>query len=262
MPTLSAPQEPGIIASMGGGRTPPARAAVETQWRSSGAALCFPRLFAGGSLKIFLVDDHAVFREAIRSVLPLEEPKIRIVGEADTYRHAVSRVPAVAPDITLMDILLRGTNGVATIRELRRLGYRGHILALSSLDAPTFVTEAFTAGAQGYALKAEGLAELVKAIREVAAGRRYLSPTLASSLASSDLDRALPGRGGLDLLSARELEVFNLVVGGYSNRRMAAELFISVKTVETHRTRINRKLQVHSTGQLIRLAALHGLLGS
>jgi DNA-binding NarL/FixJ family response regulator len=214
------------------------------------------------SLTIFLVDDHAVFREAIRSLLPLEEPKIRIVGEADTYRQTIAQVPKVAPDLILMDIVLRGTNGVATIRELRRLEYRGHVLALSAVSAPTFVTDAFAAGAQGYALKMEGVQELLRAIREVAAGRRYLAPALDDAVPGSDVDRAVSGPIGFGLLSSREREIFNLVVAGYGNRRMSAELFISIKTVETHRTRINRKLRVHSTGELIRLAALHGLLGS
>jgi two-component system response regulator NreC len=118
---------------------------------------------------------------------------------------------------------------------------------------PTFVAEAFKSGAEGFAIKSDGVDELLVAIRRVMSGRRYLPPSLEDP-------EAAEGRGTFDELSLREREIFNLVVSGYTNQRMADELFISVKTVETHRSRINRKLRVHSTAQLIRLAALNGLV--
>jgi two-component system response regulator NreC len=204
-------------------------------------------------LRVFLVDDHAIVREALRLLLPTKDPSLEVVGEASDGREALAAIPVLQPDLVVVDILLRGMSGIAAIRELRRLRYHGKIVVLSAVKVPTFVAEAFKSGAEGFAFKADGVEELLVAIRRVMNGRRYLSPSL-------DDPEAAEGRGTFEELSLREREIFNLVVSGYSNQRMADELFISVKTVETHRSRINRKLHVHSTAQLIRLAALNGLV--
>jgi two-component system response regulator NreC len=205
------------------------------------------------ALRIYLVDDHAIVREALRLLLPAKDPSLEVVGEAADGREAVAAIPGLLPDVVLVDILLRGMSGIAAIRELRRLNFRGKVVVLSAIRVPTFVAEAFTSGAEGYAIKSDGVDELLLALNRVTSGRRYLSPSLG------DLESAQT-RGAFDELSLREREIFNLVVSGYSNQRMADELFISVKTVETHRSRINRKLHVHSTAELIRLAALNGMV--
>jgi two-component system response regulator NreC len=131
------------------------------------------------------------------------------------------------------------------------------VLIYTALTDSRSAIEALAAGADGFALKTDGVEELLSAIRTVTQGQRYLSPAV---------ELALRGEGApvqgmqLSVLSAREREIFDLVITGYSNQKLAAELFISVKTVETHRGSINKKLAVHSTGQLVRFAALNGLL--
>ncbi len=213
-------------------------------------------------MKVFLVDDHAVFREALVALLAARAPGIEIVGECGDGRAALAAIPAAAPDLVVMDVVLGGPNGIATARDLRRVGYRGHVLMLTAVREPSFVAEAFASDVEGYALKDDPAQELLSAIDRVAKGKRYLSPHLERSLLATSTIPIGARRGLVETLSLREREIFNLIVAGYTNQRMANELFISVKTVETHRSRINKKLRVHSTGELIRLAALHGLVSS
>jgi DNA-binding NarL/FixJ family response regulator len=210
-------------------------------------------------LNIVLVDDHALFREALRVVLQAADPRLEVVGDAASSRDAVAVVERLRPDLVLMDVILQGTSGIAATRELRRSGFAGQICMLTSVREPAFVVDAFAAGADGYALKDQSVDEIVAALWHMAHGSRYLTPRLEREVAESTQGMA-DGPSAMESLSAREREVFGLVTGGYTNNRIAAELFISVKTVATHRSRINRKLRVHSTGELIRLAALHGMV--
>lgn len=212
-------------------------------------------------MRVVLVDDHALFREAFQALLKIAAPLLRVVGEAPDARGAVALAQSLQPDLIVMDVLLQGTNGIAATRELRRIGFQGHILVLTSARELPFVIDAFAAGAQGYALKEQAIAEIVVAIQSVSQGGRYLAPRFQQSLPAGDAKAdGIPGV--TDALSPREREVFNLVVAGHSNQGIATELYLSVKTVETHRSRINKKLRVHSTAELIRLAALHGLVSS
>lgn len=212
-------------------------------------------------MTIVLVDDHALFREALRVLLRTIDPRAEIVGEADEAGAAVSLIQRLRPDAVLMDVILQGTNGLASVRALRREGYEGPIIILTSVREPAFVVDAFAAGAQGYALKDQTIEEVLSGIRRVLQGGRYLAPRLEQTV-ENHARAATAGPGVMESLSTREREIFGLVTGGYTNHRIAAELYISVKTVATHRSRINKKLCVHSTGELIRLAALHGLVSS
>jgi two-component system, NarL family, response regulator NreC len=214
-------------------------------------------------LRILLVDDHAIFRDALACLLVNEDPSLTIVGGAATARDAVKAVIKLEPVIVLLDLMLEGTSGIATLRELRRLDVRCRILILTAVVEPAFAVDAFSAGADGFALKEQPIEELLVAIGRVANGTPYVAPRMEQAVRRNGDPLARSAAGGvIASLSVREREVFQLVVAGYTNLRISGELFISVKTVETHRTRINKKLRVHSTVELVRLAALQGLLSA
>jgi two-component system response regulator NreC len=212
-----------------------------------------------GEMRVMLVEDHAVFRTALRELLASRDPSLEVVAEAASAHDAWRNAEQHHPDVTIMDLFLRGESGVSATRELCRRQRGARVLILSAVDNPSFVREAFAAGARGYALKEQSADEIVAALRVVASGMRYLparfDPELMGDGKPTEQADGLYGQ-----LSAREREIFNLVVAGHGNQRIASELFISIKTVETHRARINRKLGVHSGVELVRFAALHGRL--
>jgi two-component system, NarL family, response regulator NreC len=208
-------------------------------------------------VQIVLVDDHPVIREALRGVFAIRKPPIDVVGEASNAREAIAIVESQQPDLVLMDLLLPGSNGVFAIRDIRRVGPKCRVLIYTALTEPAFAVDALAAGAHGYAVKSDPVEELLTGIERVERGQIYLSPTVRDHL-----DGVRPGdmSAGLAGLSKREREIFDLIVKGHTTVELAAQLFISVKTVETHRSRINKKLGVHSTAQLIRFAALNNLV--
>jgi DNA-binding NarL/FixJ family response regulator len=212
----------------------------------------------GAHIRIVLVDDHQLFRAGLRSLLAVE-PTFEVVAEAGDAREACQRVETVEHDLVIVDVTLPGSNGIALIRELKRRQKRRPILVLTMHQHADFVVDAFAAGANGYALKLQSEAEIFEAIRVAAGGGRYVAPAVAALVRGSDV---VPQRSLLSSLSAREREIFDLLVRGYTNAEVAKQLFISVKTVETHRTRILRKLDVHNIGDLVRLAARHGLIAA
>jgi len=214
-------------------------------------------------LRILLVDDHTVFREALGTLLVQRDPSLEIVGERASARDGIRAVSELNPDLVLMDIMLGGTSGIAAVRELRRLELQCRILVLTAIVEPGFVVDALSAGADGYALKEQSIEDVLLAIHRVSRGVGYVAPRMERTLGGAGRGLPAPGLQGIVAsLSIREREVFELVVAGYTNQRISTELFISVKTVETHRTRINKKLRVHSTVELLRLAALHGLVSA
>jgi DNA-binding NarL/FixJ family response regulator len=209
---------------------------------------------------ILLVDDHPILRFAVRELLGRTRPDLSIVGEVDTARDALPLLEAVRPDLVLMDILLPGPNGIVATREIRRAHPQCRVLIYTTLTEPVYAIEALAAGAAGYVLKNQGIDVLTAAIDTIAAGKRYLAPRIEKAVRSAESDGQAVG--GLASLSVREKEVFDLVVGGHTNRRVASLLFISERTVETHRARINRKLGVHSTAELVRFAAQYQVIGA
>lgn len=212
-------------------------------------------------MKVLLVDDHHLFREGLALILS-NNPPLEVVGHASTSREACALIDKLAPDIVILDMTLPDSDGIATTREVLRRRPRTHVLILTMHGTDFFVRKALEAGALGYALKSQSSAELLGAIRAVGGGNVYLAPSIAppSERTPSRTRTPLPSSSPLDELSPREREVFDLVMRGLSNSNIARHLCISIKTVETHRTHINRKLGVHSTGQLIRLAAIQGLV--
>jgi RNA polymerase sigma factor (sigma-70 family) len=207
-----------------------------------------------------LVDDHQLFREGLVALLALDKG-LTIVGQAATSRQAAALADEVTPDVVVLDLTLPDGDGIATTRELLRRRPRTRILILTMHTTQFFVRKALAAGAAGYALKSQPAEEILEAVRVVARGDTYVSPQIAPPPSDETTGRrAQDGLSALDELSPREREVFDLVMRGLSNQSIGENLCISIKTVETHRSHINKKLDVHSTGQLIRLAALQGLV--
>jgi len=211
-------------------------------------------------VNVALIDDHLVFREAFRALLT-GTSEFAVVAEASEGREVCPLFEATRPDVVVMDVTLPGTDGLSATRELVSRHPSAKVMMLSAHAVHDYVTRAFAAGAIGYALKSQGAASVIDGLKTVARGERYLAPELPASLLSTNgRSRRKGAPGQLDGLSSREREIFDLVVRGYSNASISEELSISVKTVETHRANINRKLAVHSSTQLLRFAALRGLV--
>jgi DNA-binding NarL/FixJ family response regulator len=212
--------------------------------------------------KVALVDDHRLFREGLRALLA-SQPDLQVVGEAAEPTQACTLVDAEDPDLVVVDVLLGTASGVALARELLRRSPRRRLLMLSMLLDEEHAAEALEVGALGYAGKAQSLDEVLEAIRTVASGRVYL-PSVLSRFVVQDYLRLRRGEAAPDSplarLTRREREVFDLIVSGGSTAHIAAQLSISHRTVETHRSRILHKLKARSAADLVRLAARLKLL--
>jgi two-component system response regulator NreC len=212
------------------------------------------------TINLALIDDHLVFRDAFRALLTATG-EFTVVGEGSEAREVCPLYEATKPDVVVIDVTLPGSDGLSATRELTTRFPGAKVMVLSAHAVHDYVTRAFAAGASGYALKSQAAPAVMAALKAVAQGERYLAPELPPSLLSSaNRSRRKGPPGQLEGLSTREREIFDLVVRGYSNASISEELSISVKTVETHRANINRKLAVHSSTQLLRFAALRGLV--
>jgi len=208
-------------------------------------------------IRVLIVDDHAVVRSGIRLLLS-QEPDIEPVGEAGTGREAIFEARALKPDVILMDVVMPDQTGLEALPTLVREHPETKVLLLSMQDDPRYVQEAFAAGASGYVLKEAADAEVVAAVREVARGGRYVNPQLGARLvvAAAEAER----RADEDPLSDREREVLRLLALGHTNQEIAQQLYISVRTAETHRAHIMQKLRLQSRAELVRYALAQGLL--
>lgn len=207
--------------------------------------------------RIVLIDDHPLFREGVRTMISWHQD-LSVVGEAGDSRTGLEIVEQQKPDAVLLDITLPGSDGMALTRRIARGKGAPRVLILSMHKSLDYVRQAMASGASGYSLKDDPPPVLIEAIRAVLEGQTYLSPQVREAFEKVDPES---GEGGaFDHLSDREREIFGLIVQGNSSQQIAAALFISIKTVETHRANINRKLGAHSTGDLVRLAAQRGLL--
>lgn len=208
-------------------------------------------------IRVVLIDDHALFREGLRAVIATNR-NIEVVAEAASAREAFAAAARVAFELAIVDVMLPDQSGLAVVHELRRLFPTCKILALSMVESPYTVAELLRAGAAGYALKSQPTEEIVEAIQTVRQRERYLAPKLPRH----EIEALLRGEiaGPIDLLSPREREVFDLLIRGWNNERVAKALSIAPRTAETHRQNIMDKLGVHSAVELLRLAARHGLL--
>ena len=208
-------------------------------------------------IQVLIVDDHAVVRAGIKLLL-VREDGIEPVGEAGSGREAILEARSLKPDVILMDVVMPDGNGLEVIPTLLRERPETKILVLSMQDDPRYVREAFAAGASGYVLKEAADVEVVAAVREVARGGRYVHPELGARLIAADADAARKAEE--DPLSDREREVLRLLALGHTNQEIAKQLFISVRTAETHRAHIMQKLRLSSRAELVRYALAHDLL--
>jgi two-component system response regulator NreC len=207
--------------------------------------------------RVLIVDDHAVVRSGLKLVLDADEG-IEPVGEAGTARDAIFEARALKPDVILLDVVMPDQSGLEIIPTLLHENPDTKILVLSMQDDPRYVREAFDAGASGYVLKEAADSEVVAAVREVAGGGRYVDPELGARLVAAE--SAERRRAEEDPLSEREGEVLRLLALGHTNQEIAKQLYISVRTAETHRAHIMQKLRLSSRAELVRYALDRGLL--
>jgi DNA-binding NarL/FixJ family response regulator len=205
-------------------------------------------------INVLIVDDHELLRAGLRSRLD-REPGIAVVGEADTAERAVVMARKLQPDLILLDLLLPRKGGYEAIPEVAKVAPQAKILVISSQAAPSSVRRALTAGAAGYLPKRASDGELVTAIRLVADGGGYVDPELGAKLVNDHTSRAL------EPLSERERDIVHLLALGYTNQEIGKQLFISVRTVDTHRAHIMRKLELETRAELVMFALANGVIG-
>ena len=209
------------------------------------------------AIRIFIVDDHQLVRSGIRRLLEAEED-FEVEDEAGTAYDAIRLARLHKPDVILLDVVMPGGSGIDAIPDILEAAPNAHILALSMQDDPSYVRHAFAAGAKGYVLKEAADDELLAAIREVAKGGNYVDHQLGARLAAYDVHAAAVKEA--DPLSEREQEVLRLLALGYTNQEISKQLYISVRTAETHRARIMQKLRLTTRAELVRVAIERGLL--
>lgn len=206
--------------------------------------------------RILLADDHAVVRNGFRFILSAQ-PDLEVVGEAAHGREAVESALALKPDVVVMDVTMPELNGIEATRRICEALPRTRVLALSMHKDAVYVREILRAGAKGYLLKDSSEADLLTAVRAVARGEGFLSPLIADAVLN-DYRRHVTNP--LDLLTSREREVLQWIAEGKTNKEIAQTLKLSVYTVEAHRGRIMEKLNLHSTGELVRFALRNGVI--
>jgi two-component system, NarL family, response regulator NreC len=207
-------------------------------------------------IRILLADDHALVRHGFRMILAAQ-PDMEIAGEAGNGREAVELAERLKPDVVVMDVTMPELNGIEATRRLIELSPRTRVLALSMHKDNVYVREILRAGARGYLLKDSADADLIAAVRAVAKGEGYLSPGVSDAVLS-DYRRHVTDP--LDLLTTREREVLQMIAEGKTNKEIATSLNLSVYTIEAHRGRVMEKLNLHSTGELVRFAVRSGLI--
>jgi two-component system response regulator NreC len=208
-------------------------------------------------IRVVLIDDHAVVRSGLRLLLEAQ-PDIEVVGEGGNAQDAVFRARALRPDVILLDVVLPGESGIEALPKLRKESPETKVLVLSMQDDPTYVREAFAAGASGYVLKEAADEEVVAAVREIAGGGSYVHPTLGARMVAAEAAERAAAQA--DPLSEREREVLRLLALGHTNQEIAGKLYISVRTAESHRAHIMQKLRLTTRAELVRYALSNGLL--
>jgi two-component system response regulator NreC len=212
-------------------------------------------------LRILLADDHTVVRQGLRKVLEAR-PEWQVVAEAGDGREAVRLAEESTPDVAILDVAMPLLNGIEAVRQIARKVPATRMLVLSMHADEAYVTQMLRAGAAGYLLKDSADVDLLQAVDAVSAGKSFFSPAIARVIAD-DYVRHLADRGVTDrfeLLSEREREIFQLIAEGKTNKEIAALLFLSTSTVDTHRSRIMEKLDVHSAAEIVLYAVRKGVI--
>jgi len=213
-------------------------------------------------IRVVLADDHTVVRQGLRALLAAEGD-IEVVGEAENGRQAIQLVKKLLPDVAVIDIAMPVLNGLEATRQITRSVPSTKVLILSSYSDDEYVQQLTEAGAAGYLVKQTAANELLKAIREAQRGNAYFSPAIAKRLRDQCREAFVsgqPGRRRSDYLTTREAEVLQLIAEGRANKQIAAELCISIKTVEKHRQQVMNKLNIHDVAGLTRHAISKGII--
>lgn len=212
------------------------------------------------AIRVFLADDHAVVRDGLRLLLQAH-PGIDVVGDAGDGKEVVRLVAALKPDIVVMDVAMPGMNGIEATRRIQEVCPSARVIMLSMHSSPEYAIRALEAGARGYVLKESAGQEVARAVRAVADGRRYLTERLSDEMMDGYVGRGLQPRScdSLERLTSREREVLQMVVDGKSSSEIAKVLFLSPKTVETYRSRLMQKLDIHDVPSLVKFAVQRGL---
>jgi DNA-binding NarL/FixJ family response regulator len=215
-------------------------------------------------IKVLLVDDHTVVRQGLRVLLEAEQD-ITIVAEAENGRQAVQLTKKHLPDVVVMDIAMPMLNGLEATRQIIREAPTAKVIILSSYSDDEYVHQLTEAGAAGYLLKQTAATDLMKAIREARKGNAFFSPAISKRLLEHYREafmKGMPVRKRAELLTSREAEVLQLIAEGKPNKQIAAELCISIKTVEKHRQQVMNKLNIHDVAGLTRYAISKGIIES
>jgi DNA-binding NarL/FixJ family response regulator len=205
--------------------------------------------------RVLLADDHALIRQGLKALL--ERQGFQVVCEVSDGQEAIRSVEKTQPDVAIIDISMPILNGVDAARELKKSSPKTKVILLTQHEEDQYVTEALRAGVKGYVLKGQAADDLVHAIQEVCRGSVYLSPHISRAVVDAYLSKTYVSN---DPLSGRERQVLQLVGEGKSTKDIAVHLGISVKTAESHRARLMKKLDIHETASLVRYAIRRGLI--
>ena len=211
--------------------------------------------------RIVIAEDHTILREGLR-VLLSSDPEFEVVGEAEDGRDAVRCVGDLSPDLVLMDLSMPRMNGLEAIKEIKKRSPKTKILTLTVHKTEEYILATLQAGADGYVLKDATYSELVIAIKNILIGKRYLNSGISKKVIEGYLEgkKTLNTKSPWDTLTQREREILKLIAEGYKNKEIADYLFISLKTVEKHRSNLMKKLDLHSVAALTAFAIEKGLV--
>jgi DNA-binding NarL/FixJ family response regulator len=210
-------------------------------------------------LQILLADDHAIVREGLKRLIDAETD-MRVVGEAADGREAIEKSVRLSPEVAVMDVSMGDMNGAEATRRIKQSCPGTRVLALTVHEDKSYVRELLDAGAAGYVLKRAAADELIRAIRAVASGGVYVDPRVAAKLLRTFAEPAAAAAGALSELSERETAVMRLIAQGYTNKEIAAQLNVSVKTIETYKARSMEKLGLRSRVDIVRIGTERGWL--
>lgn len=212
-------------------------------------------------IRVLLADDHAIVREGVKMIL-IKEPDIEVVGEASDGQEALDLVDRLKPGVVVMDISMPGMSGIEATQHVRERHPGVNVLALTMHEDESYVFKLLRAGASGYVLKRAAAQDLVQAVRAAAKGEAFLYPSVARKVVEDYLKRVETGedRERYDGLTEREKEILTVIAQGLSNQQIAQKLYISIKTVQTHRAHILEKLGLHDRTELVRYAIRKGLI--
>jgi len=209
---------------------------------------------AGQRNRIFIVDDHPIVRKGLAQLIN-QEPDMVVCGEAENAQNALELLKRIRPDLAIVDISLQGIDGIELIKKIKDRDINLPILVVSMHDESLFAERALKVGAKGYIMKQEAIEKMMEAIRKVIKGEVYVSARVSATIVKKFIDgKAESSRSPMEVLSNRELEVFQLIGQGFGTRQIAEELNVSIKTVESYRANIKEKLNLRNAAELIRHA--------